>query len=109
MAFMLLLLAFAGASSALALELSPAQAEGKAILQKNCGRCHAIGVSGESPLADAPPFRNIYAKFAVEELKMRLSEGVVSHFRGMPQIDFTSEEITRIIDYLDVLKAASAK
>jgi mono/diheme cytochrome c family protein len=109
MTFMLLLLAFAWASSALALELSPAQAEGKAILQKNCGRCHAIGVSGESPLADAPPFRNIYAKFAVEELKMRLSEGVVSHFRGMPQIDFTSEEITRIIDYLDVLKAASTK
>ena len=40
---------------------------------------------------------------------MRLSEGVVSHYRGMPQIDFTSEEIDRIIDYLDVLTAGAPR
>jgi cytochrome c len=102
-------LMFAGAGGTFALELSPTEAEGRAILQKNCGRCHSVDSSGESPLPNAPPFRNIYKKFAVEELKMRLSEGVVSHFRGMPQIDFTNEEITRIVDYLDVLRAASSK
>jgi len=97
-----------GANDALAIELSPTQSEGRAILQQNCSRCHSVEVSGESPLAGAPPFRNIYKKFAVEELEMRLSEGVVSHFRGMPQIDFTSEQINRIIDYLNVLRASSS-
>jgi cytochrome c len=100
---------FAAAGGAFALELSPTEVEGRAILQKNCSRCHSVDASGESPLPNAPPFRNIYKKFAVEELKMRLSEGVVSHFRGMPQIDFTNEEIMRIIVYLDALRAASSK
>jgi cytochrome c len=99
----------AGASGAFAVELTPTQAEGRAILQENCGRCHSVGASGESPLANAPPFRNVYAKFSVEELKMRLSEGVVSHFRGMPQVDFTSEQITRIIDYLNILGTSSSR
>ena len=99
----------AGANGALAVELSPTQAGGRAILQKNCGRCHSVDSSGESPIANAPPFRNIYAKFSAEELEMRLSEGVVSHFRGMPQIDFTSEQTTQIIDYLNVLGISSSR
>ncbi len=101
--FVQLGLIFAGASTTLAVELAPSEAAGKAILQHKCGRCHAVDLTGESPLAKAPPFRTLLAKFSVEELKMRLSEGVVSHYRDMPQIDFTSEEITGIIDYLSAL------
>jgi cytochrome c len=109
MLLMQICLVFASAAGTFALELSPTEAQGRAILQKNCSRCHSIDESEESPVPAAPPFRNVYKKFAVEELKMRLSEGVVSHFRGMPQIDFTSEEITRIVDYLDVLRATPSR
>jgi cytochrome c len=109
MLLMQICLVFASATGTFALDLSPTEAQGRAILQKNCSRCHSIDESGESPLPPAPPFRNVYKKFAVEELKMRLSEGVVSHFRGMPQIDFTSEEITRIVAYLDVLRATPSR
>ncbi len=42
---------------------------GKAILQQNCGRCHAIEVAGESPLKQAPPMRDIYGRFAPRELR----------------------------------------
>jgi cytochrome c len=109
MALMQIWLVFTSATVAFAFELSPTEAQGRSILQKNCSRCHSTDESGESPLPAAPPFRNFYKKFTVEELKVRLSEGVVSHFRGMPQIDFTSEEITHIVDYLDVLRATSSR
>lgn len=80
-------------------------AGGEAILAKNCGRCHAIDRTSSSPFAPAPPLRDAYKKFSVEELKMRLSEGVVSHFKDMPQIDFTDEQVAAIVDYLGTLNS----
>ena len=29
----------------------------QALLEKLCGRCHAVGETGRSPHVDAPPFR----------------------------------------------------
>jgi cytochrome c len=78
-------------------------AGGKATLARHCGRCHALDALSPSPFDKAPPFREVYAKFPAGELRIRLSEGVVSHFKDMPQIDFTDEEITGILDYLSTL------
>ena len=33
--------------------------EGKRLAEINCTRCHNIEATGESPLTDAPPFREI--------------------------------------------------
>jgi len=66
---------------------------GKAILQQNCGRCHAIEAAGDSPLRQAPPMRDIYARFAPRELQAELKEGMVSKHRAMPQIDFSDEDV----------------
>lgn len=79
---------------------------GKAILERNCGRCHAIDATSSSPLAQAPPLRDVYLKFPNEELRIRLSEGIVSHYKDMPMIDFTDEQITAILDYLSSLSQA---
>lgn len=76
---------------------------GKVILQEKCGRCHAIGAFGESPLKKAPPMRDIYARFAPRELQAELSEGVVSRHRAMPQIDFSDEDVDAILAYLYAL------
>ncbi len=78
-------------------------ADGKALLASKCGRCHALDVTSVSPLAEAPPFRDVFKKFPTEELRIRLSEGVVSHYKSMPMIDFTDEEVTAIITYLSTL------
>lgn len=77
--------------------------DGKALLTDKCGRCHAIDATSSSPLAQAPPFREVFRKFPTEELRIRLLEGVVSHFEDMPQVDFTEEEVTAIINYLSTL------
>ena len=78
-------------------------ARGKAILQQNCGRCHAIEAAGESPLRQAPPMREIYARFAPRELQAELKEGMVSKHRAMPQIDFSDEDVDAILAYLYAL------
>jgi len=73
---------------------------GKAILQQNCDRCHAIEAAGQSPLKQAPPMRDIYARFAPRELQAELKEGMVSKHRAMPQIDFSDEDVDAILAYL---------
>lgn len=80
-------------------------ARGRAVLQQNCARCHAIDSSGDSPMSTAPPLRDIYARFAPRELQAELSEGMVSHFRDMPQIEFASEDVDAILAYLYRLSA----
>jgi cytochrome c5 len=61
-----------------AADRSKLEAKGKAIVQEKCGRCHAVGATGASPLKIAPPMRDIYARFAPRELHAELREGMVS-------------------------------
>lgn len=86
-----------------AANLSKAAQRGRAILQEKCGRCHAIRSVGESPLENAPPMRDIYARFNRRELQAELSEGMVSRHRDMPQIEFSDEDVYAIMSYLYVL------
>ncbi len=82
---------------------SQLRSKGKALLQENCGRCHAIGAVGESPLQGATPMRDIYARFAPRELQAELREGMVSRHRAMPQIEFSDEDVDAILAYLYAL------
>jgi mono/diheme cytochrome c family protein len=43
--------------------------DGKAILEKHCGRCHSITATGESPLPKAPPLWQIYLSYPIEQLE----------------------------------------
>lgn len=52
-----------------------AEADGKVILQSQCGRCHSIEKIGNSPLGSAPPLREIYRRYPLEQLEFELSEG----------------------------------
>jgi mono/diheme cytochrome c family protein len=76
---------------------------GAVILQQNCGRCHAIETTGESPLKQAPPMRDIYARFVPRELQAELREGMVSKHRAMPQIDFSDGDVDAMLAYLYAL------
>jgi mono/diheme cytochrome c family protein len=82
---------------------SQLRSRGKALLQENCGRCHAVGAVGASPLKAATPMRQVYAKFAPRELQAELREGMVSRHREMPQIDFADEDVDAILAYLYAL------
>lgn len=75
-------------------------AGGHDLLAEHCGRCHAIGASGGSPLEAAPPLRDIFNQRSPEWLAADLSEGLGSRHDDMPQVQFSSDEIGAILDYL---------
>jgi cytochrome c553 len=52
---LVLLLTVAWSQTAHALDRE--QRHGKSLLESMCARCHAVGATGQSPLAEAPPFR----------------------------------------------------
>jgi len=74
--------------------------DGKAILERNCGRCHAVMAGGESPLKEAPNLWSVLGSYPGERLEVELGEGKGSRHPEMPQIQFSTEEIDSIYYYL---------
>jgi mono/diheme cytochrome c family protein len=77
--------------------------DGRAILAAKCQRCHAIGTSGESPHAKAPPFRTLSAKYPVTHLAEAMAEGLSTGHPDMPEFIFSPDEIAAILAYLGTL------
>lgn len=77
---------------------------GHDILSKNCARCHAIDDTGESPLAKAPPFREVVKRYEPTQLEEALAEGIVTGHNEMPEFEFDPDQITAIIAYLTSLE-----
>jgi mono/diheme cytochrome c family protein len=101
--FSVFCLTFFVVTTALSASLAAAEndaAAGKAILKTNCARCHAIDATGSSPLAKAPPLREVYLRYPIDQLEQGFSEGMGSRHRDMPQIQFSSDQVVAILDYL---------
>lgn len=83
---------------------------GRAIAEKNCSRCHAVGTTGESPLKPAPPFRDLPQRYPVENLAEALAEGIVTGHSAMPEFTFQPDEIDALLMYIASLgRGAPAK
>ena len=80
---------------------------GRAYAQRHCATCHAIGRTGSSPYAPAPPFRTLHERYDVEALAEALAEGmIVGHggARQMPQFVLSPAEIDDLLAYLKSLE-----
>lgn len=78
-------------------------AAGRAFAQKNCSTCHAVGATGTSPYAPAPPLRTLHKKYDVEGLAEAFAEGILVGHKGprqMPEFVLTPEEIDDLLAYL---------
>ena len=73
---------------------------GHALLEQNCGGCHAVGPSGDSPFAPAPQFRTLGERYPIEDLEEALAEGILSGHPAMPEFTFEPDQIGAIILYL---------
>jgi mono/diheme cytochrome c family protein len=96
---------------------NPGQAEaGLRLAQRHCGGCHAVA-AGTSPLADAPPFRDIHRRYGPDGLRGLLSEGMIkpspmpeegsvrTHPR-MPMAELGEDETADLVAYLRSLEPA---
>ena len=72
-------------------------AEGKRLAEINCTKCHNIEATGESPLTDSPPFREIAKNYEVDgividwvrfdDYNMDLGNETRTQFRAATGID----------------------
>ncbi|NDV87876.1 c-type cytochrome [Aurantimonas aggregata] len=79
-------------------------AEGRAVLEERCSRCHAIDRTGESPHAEAPAFRTLSERYPVSALQEALAEGIVTGHPDMPEFVAEPVQIAAIIAYLESIQ-----
>lgn len=75
-------------------------AKGKALLEANCARCHAVTADTESPLKAAPNLWIVLGSWPSERLDVEMADGVAPRHRDMPRVEFSAEEIDNIYVYL---------
>jgi cytochrome c len=75
---------------------------GERVARANCGRCHAVGRTGESPNPKSPPFRYLSRKYPLYNLEEALGEGIVVGHEGleMPQFHFNGDQVEALLAYL---------
>lgn len=98
---------------------SPEVIQGERIARANCGECHEVG-SGKSPLADAPPFAELYKRYRAGGLEGLLTEGMLArdppleegssnrHPR-MPSVMLDLDQRKSLIAYLHSLEPTKVK
>lgn len=80
--------------------------EGQVLVEGYCADCHAIGLAGDSPHPEAPPFRTLHERYAVDWLSEALVEGLVTGHPDMPEFEFDPIQAASIVAYLQWLEVA---
>ena len=104
-----LLAVAAFATAAAAQDVAPVS-QGQRVAQNACGGCHAVA-GGKSPLADAPPFRELYRRYPPGGLRQLLDEGMLPATRPqeegarpghprMPEAKLDLDEVAALTAYL---------
>ena len=75
----------------------PDARRGLSLAHEHCAQCHAIDDASASPLAAAPPFRDLHLKYAVSDLQRPLTQGPHTKFR------FEPNQIEALMAYLKTL------
>ncbi len=73
---------------------------GKALLERNCGRCHAVVPGRESLRSGAPNLAIVLESYPLDRLQSELTEGIRPKHPEMPQVRFSPGEIASIYYYL---------
>jgi len=77
---------------------------GRALVTEFCARCHAIGKTGKSPHASAPPFRTLGRSFDLDDLPRRLVRGISSDHPDMPEFKFGVDDARAVRAYLRTIQ-----
>lgn len=77
---------------------------GRALLQDNCARCHAIGKADVSPLKGAPPFRIIGQSYDLDRFARYLRRGIASSHPDMPEFRFRADDADAVVAYLRTIQ-----
>jgi mono/diheme cytochrome c family protein len=99
----LLLATLAGLAQAR--KATPLEEHGRALAERMCSACHAVGRRGKSPHVGAPPFRALDRRVELDTFTDRLREGLMSDHPDMPTFRFTREDARALLMYLRSIQA----
>lgn len=77
---------------------------GKALVEANCARCHAVGRTDKSSHPDAPAFRVLSLRYPLTDLEEALAEGISTGHPDMPEWVASPDQIEAIIAYIGSLQ-----
>ncbi|MFN3911203.1 c-type cytochrome [Hyphomonas sp.] len=86
-------------------ELDERIGRGEAVAEAACAECHAIGADGDSPHADAPPFRFLHRTVEIGALRQAFAEGKVTDHPDMPDWAFDPLDLDGLVAYLETVQA----
>ena len=89
----------------------PAQAannidKGKAFVERNCARCHAVGLDDDSHMPEAPPLRSLHTRYPIDSLTEAFAEGIVTGHPQMPQFQLDTHTISDMLAYIRSLSGS---
>jgi cytochrome c len=96
--------ALLGAAGSAAQALDAEQQRVKGMLQEMCGRCHAVGTSGQSPNPLAPAFRSFGEKLYDTDMVQRLQDGLTTIHPEMPTFRFNAHDAAAAVNYLRAIQ-----
>lgn len=89
--------------------LAPAQVEaGAKLATLHCARCHAVGATGASVRAEAPPLRTLSQRYPVDQLEEAFAEGVLTGHPAMPEFRFSPTEVDALLAYIQSIQERKA-
>ncbi len=80
---------------------------GRSLVDANCSSCHSVGVVGESPAPEAPPFRQLSEHYRVARLEEALTKGISIGHPAMPEFKLTAGDVDSVVVYLQSIQAKS--
>jgi cytochrome c len=86
-------------------EPSPLERHGRALVDRMCSQCHAIGKSGRSPHIGAPALRELDRRLDLDSFVERLREGLMVGHPDMPTFRFTREDARALMLYVRSIQA----
>lgn len=100
---------FAASALAFVFAAPPSQAQdparqGRALAREFCADCHAVGRSGKSPRAAAPPFRLLGRSYDLDLFDERLERGISSGHPDMPEFKFDRADALAMQAYLRAIQ-----
>ena len=73
---------------------------GEGLAKENCAKCHAIGLTGESPNPGAIPFRKLSSTRSITLIGWELMNEDWGEHRQMPQFEITADQVRDILKWI---------
>jgi cytochrome c553 len=86
-------------------ELSSPEQKGKVLAERLCAGCHAVGPTGNSTHARAPPFRTLNRRVKLDSYFVnRLRKGLIVGDPDMPSFRFNDDATQALVAYITAIQ-----